>query len=257
MADDLEVSHLHCPRPIRPRRLSPCRCQHVERAFAPDLLDVVAVYDNPLHWVSRHTNFLRFEDSMVEAGVRLTTVETAYGQMPFDLADRAGVRRVRLRANSICWRKENLARLGVAAIPDAQYLALVDGDMIFHDPLWVEEVLRGLQIHRVLQISSDIIWLGPRNELVGSGKSFMHWYLKSRRAHSKINIGIRLAQSRCSIGAIRAVPGVTAGKHLTRWGDFSTSAFWAPAIITWRWPISTSPICCSRTTTTRRDIALR
>jgi hypothetical protein len=151
MADDLEVSHLHCPRPIRQRRLSPCRCQHAERAFAPDLLDVVAVYDNPLHWVSRYTNFLRFEDSMIEAGVRLTTVETAYGQMPFDLADRAGVRRVRLRANSICWRKENLARLGVAAIPDAQYLALVDGDMLFHDPLWVEQVLRGLQVHRVLQ----------------------------------------------------------------------------------------------------------
>ena len=136
---------------------------------------MVAVYDNPLHWVSRYTNFLRFEDSMIEAGVRLTTVETAYGQMPFDLADRAGVRRVRLRANSICWRKENLARIGVAAIPDAQYLALVDGDMLFHDPLWVEQVLRGLQIHRVLQISSDIVWLGPRNELVGSGKSFMHW----------------------------------------------------------------------------------
>ena len=96
-------------------------------------------------------------------------------RQPFDLADRAGVRRVRLRANSICWRKENLARIGVAAIPDAQYLALVDGDMLFHDPLWVEHVLRGLQIHPMVQISSDIIWLGPKNEMVGSGKSFMHW----------------------------------------------------------------------------------
>ena len=145
----------------------------------------MAVYDNPLRWVSRYTNFLRFEDSMIEAGVRLTTVETAHGQSPFDLADRAGVRRVRLRANSICWRKENLALIGVAAIPDAQYIALVDGDMLFHDPHWVDQVLYGLQIHRIVQISSDIIWLGPRNELVGTGKSFMHSYLNSRRAHTQ------------------------------------------------------------------------
>ncbi len=191
MADDLKISHPGCPGPPQPPRPPwppwppPCRCPRADRAFAPDLLDVVAVYDNPLHWVSRYINFLRFEDSMIEAGVRLTTVETAYGQMPFDLADREGVRRVRLRANSICWRKENLARIGVAAIPDAQYLALIDGDMLFHDPLWVEQVLRGLQIHRVVQISSDIVWLGPKNELVGSGKSFMHWYLKSRRAHTQ------------------------------------------------------------------------
>src|SRR5262245_46687050 len=103
MADELEISHHHCSQNAPPPRLSRCRCQGARRVFAPDLLDVVAVYDNPLHWVSRYTNFLRFEDSMIEAGVRLTTVETAYGQTPFDLANRAGVRRVRLRANSICW----------------------------------------------------------------------------------------------------------------------------------------------------------
>jgi hypothetical protein len=188
MADDLKISHPRCPQPPRPPRPpwpAPCRCPPTDRAFDPNLLDVVAVYDNPLHWVSRYANFLRFEDSMIEARVRLTTVETAYGQLPFDLPERVGVRRVRLRANSICWRKENLAQIGVAAIPDAQYLALVDGDMLFHDPLWVEQVLQALQIHRIVQISSDIIWLGPRNEFVGSGKSFIHWYLKSRRAHTQ------------------------------------------------------------------------
>jgi hypothetical protein len=111
MADDLKISHPHPhPRPPRPKPPwlpwppwpAPCRCPRTDRAFAPDLLDVVAVYDNPLHWSSRYANFLRFEDNMIEAGVRLTTVETAYGQMPFDLADREGVRRVRLRPNSIC-----------------------------------------------------------------------------------------------------------------------------------------------------------
>ena len=186
MTDDLKISHPRCPQPPRPPWPPwplPCRCPRSDRAFALDLLDVVAVYDNPLHWVSRYTNLLQFEDNMIEAGVRLTTAETAHGQKPFDLADRASVRRVRLRANSICWRKENLARIGVAAIPGAQYVAVVDGDMLFHDPLWVEQVLHGLQIHRIVQISSDIIWLGPRNELVGTGKSFMHWYLTSRRAH--------------------------------------------------------------------------
>jgi len=164
MTDDLKISHPRCPQPPRPPWPPwplPCRCPRSDRAFAPDLLDVVAVYDNPLHWVSRYTNFLQFEDNMIEAGVRLTTAETAHGQKPFDLADRASVRRVRLRANSICWRKENLARIGVTAIPGAQYVAVVDGDMLFHDPLWVEQVLHGLQIHRIVQISSDTSGSAP------------------------------------------------------------------------------------------------
>jgi len=79
VTDDLKISHPRCPQPPRPPWPLPCRCPRFDRAFAPDLLDVVAVYDNPLHWVSRYSNFLRFEDSMIEAGVRLTTVETAHG----------------------------------------------------------------------------------------------------------------------------------------------------------------------------------
>ena len=153
--------------------------------FNLGLLDVVSVYDNHLRWTSRLSNFQRFEQGMIDAGVRLTTVELAYGDRPFDLSDREGVRRVRLRTDSVCWRKENLQNIGVVAISDMQYVALIDGDMLFHDEAWVEQTLHALQLHKAVQISSDIIWLGPRNEFVGHGKSFMHWYLRSRRAQGE------------------------------------------------------------------------
>ena len=66
-----------------------------------------------------------------------------------------------------------------------QYVALIDGDMLFHDESWVEQTLHALQLHKAVQTSSDIIWLGPRNEFVGHAKSLMHWYVRSRRAQGE------------------------------------------------------------------------
>jgi hypothetical protein len=149
--------------------------------LAPTMLDVVIPFNNPMRWQARIANFRRCEDAVVAAGVRLTTVEMAYGDRPFELSDRDGVRRVRLRGGDLIWQKENLGRLGFAAIPDWRFGMLLDGDLLFLTPDWPVEVLQTLQLHRAAQVSSDLIWLGPRGEYCGHGVAFMSRYTDSRR----------------------------------------------------------------------------
>ncbi len=143
------------------------------------ILDVVLPFCNPMGWKSRLSNFRRCEDGMVAtAGVRLTTVELAYGDRPFALPDRDGVRRVRVRGRDVLWHKENLVNIGFAS-----YGAMVDGDVLFHDPLWAAGVVHALAVHDIVQVSSHIIWLGPRNQFVARGNSFMSMYAAARRLH--------------------------------------------------------------------------
>lgn len=190
MVDDLRRHSTHPPHPFPPFPPIPPfppfpPFSHTEtrtQMFSPDLLDVVSVYDNPLRWHSRLANFKRFEDGIVSAGVRLRTVELAHGKRDFELPDREGVTRIRLRANDVLWRKENLMRIG-AADSHADYLMFSDGDMLIHGHDWADHVMHALQLRRLVQIGTDLIWLGPKDRFAGSGKSLMYWYERSRRRH--------------------------------------------------------------------------
>lgn len=150
-----------------------------------ELLDVLLPYNNPLRWHSRLNNFRRCEDGMLKSGVRLTTVELAYGDRPFDLPDREGVRRVRLRGHDILWSKENIENIGFANLPpDARYVAMVDGDVVFYpEQHWASDTVHALQTHAMVQVSDRVIWLGPKDEFVGDGISFMKQYSRARRHH--------------------------------------------------------------------------
>jgi hypothetical protein len=150
-------------------------------------LCVVAAYNNELRWKSRLANFRVFEDHMAATpGVRLVTVECAAGNLPFELPDRDGVVRVRVRSNDMIWRKENLQNVGFRAAGDWDYGLAIDGDLFWHDPTWAARTVDALQHHRIVQVSSDIVWLGPKDEeFAGHGKSLMFWYERSRRAHGK------------------------------------------------------------------------
>ncbi len=149
--------------------------------LSPDLLDVVIPFNNPMRWMARIANLKRCEDAAIAAGVRLTTVEMAYGDRSFELPDRECVRRVRVRGADVIWQKENLGNIGFAAIPDWRFGMLLDGDLLLHERDWPAEVLHALQLHKIAQVSSDLIWLGPRREYCGHGVSFMSRYAESRR----------------------------------------------------------------------------
>jgi hypothetical protein len=81
------------------------------------LLDVVAVYFNPLRWKSRRRLFLEFIQHMVDSGVRLPVVECAFGERPFEIRPRRGVNLVHVRSKSVVWNKECLINIGISRLP--------------------------------------------------------------------------------------------------------------------------------------------
>ncbi len=147
-----------------------------------DLLHVFGVLANPCRWQARLRNFRAFEDHMLRSGVNLTTVECQYGASDWELPDREGVNRVRIRARDVLWHKENLGNIAARAAGDWQYAATVDGDFAFLDPNWAAETVHALQLHKIVQISSELVFLGPRGEHVGKGTSIMSLYSQARAA---------------------------------------------------------------------------
>jgi len=145
----------------------------------PSLLHVVAAYANPMRWASRLTLQQGFERHMQAQGVCLTTVECAYGERPFELADDPAINRVRVRAKSIVWNKENLINIGISRLPpDAKYICWSDADVFPRRKDWASEVVHALQQYDVIQPWSDCYDLGPNDEHIAHHVSFMrqHWH---------------------------------------------------------------------------------
>ncbi len=138
-----------------------------------DLLHVVTAISNPIGWESRIRLYRAFEQHMLESGVRLTTVECAYGDQPFVLAERSGVSHVRVRAKSLVWTKENLINIGISRLPqDWRYVAWLDADVAFRRQNWASETVRALQQYDVVQPWTDCYDLGPRDEHMLAHRSF-------------------------------------------------------------------------------------
>lgn len=139
----------------------------------PDLLHVVTAITNPIRWESRIRLYRDFEGHMLDSGVRLTTVECAYSDRPFELSGNSAVNHVGVRARSLVWTKENLLNLGIARLPqDWKYVAWIDADIAFRRPDWATETVHALQQYDIVQPWTDCYDLGPRDEHVQAHRSF-------------------------------------------------------------------------------------
>lgn len=146
----------------------------------PAPLDVVAVVSNPFRYRSRYDLYRQFEKHILESGARLTTVELAYGNRPFeilDLSEPRVQRYVQLRTEHEIWHKENLINIGVSCLPrDWQYVAWIDADIQFVRTDWVQETLQLLQHYYVVQLWSHAQDLGPRYEPLDRHSGFVYCY---------------------------------------------------------------------------------
>lgn len=138
-----------------------------------ELLDVVCVYANPMRWDSRVRLHTAFEEHMLDSGVRLTTVEVAYGDRPYVLEERAGVNRVYVRTNSLVWIKESAINIGISRLPeDWRYLAWLDGDIRYRKHGWAAEAVHALQLFDIIQPWEHCYDLGPNDEHIKVHHSF-------------------------------------------------------------------------------------
>jgi hypothetical protein len=129
------------------------------------LLHVVAVIYNPLRWQSRIALYKQFREHMLDSGVKLTVVECAFGQRPWELAEDPHVRHVPVRADTLAWNKEGLVNLGIQRLPaDAKYIAWIDADVEHRNRNWASDTVHALQQYAVVQTWSEALDLGPQGE---------------------------------------------------------------------------------------------
>lgn len=127
-----------------------CHRRHIKDI--PGVLDVVAVVANPRRYRSRYDLYRAFERHMACSGVRLTTVECAFGRRPWEVTEPGNARHLQVRTDHELWHKENLINLGIKTLPrDWQYVAWIDADIAFQRPDWVQETLQALQHYAVVQ----------------------------------------------------------------------------------------------------------
>ena len=109
---------------------------------------------NPFHTAQRVRNYRRFRSLLKQSGVRLLTVELAFGDDPFELPD--GPDAVRVRGGDIMWQKERLLQLGGERLLDegCRKLVFLDADVIFENNDWPVLVSRALDRWPVVQCFS-------------------------------------------------------------------------------------------------------
>jgi glycosyltransferase involved in cell wall biosynthesis len=142
----------------------------------PNLLHVVTCISNPLRWKSRIELYKYFARHMVESGVRLTVVECALGERPFELSGDPLVDFVGVRHSTLTFNKECLLNIGIQDVvrrnPDAQYIAVLDADIRFRNPAWAAETVHALQRFEVVQAWVDCYDLGPNDQHLELHRSF-------------------------------------------------------------------------------------
>jgi hypothetical protein len=114
-------------------------------------LAVVTCHFNPAGWDTTRQNYVRFVSEMRAQGVSLFAAEVAFPGQSFIFSD--AHLRIRAADDCIVWQKERLFNRVVETLP-AHYgaIALVDADIIFFDPHWVEKALKQLCEVSIVQL---------------------------------------------------------------------------------------------------------
>jgi hypothetical protein len=153
------------------------------------VLDVVTAVSNPIRFRSRYDLYRAFAHQMECAGVRLTTVELAFGDRDWEVTEPDNPRHVRLRTNYEVWHKENLLNLGIQRLPvDWRYVAWIDADITFMNPDWVQDTLQSLQHYAIVQPWSVAFDLDSNHEPLQKQLGFVACYLKEFAAGGHITI---------------------------------------------------------------------
>lgn len=149
-------------------------------------LHVIGVCSNPVRYHSRYRLFREWREAMEKTpNVKVHCVEAAFGDRHHEVTHHG--QDLQLRTRSEIWIKENMINLGVKHLlpRDWKYLAWVDADVFFRDPLWARETIHQLQHFAVVQPWSDCADLGPRGNISRHFKSFgaQHQKRKPKQMH--------------------------------------------------------------------------
>ncbi len=161
-----------------------------------DKFFVVTAISNTCRYERRPRLYHRFRDMCESAGVKLITVELAFGQRDFHLTSHQNHLHLQVRSHEEFWHKENLLNLGIAhgrrIFPHADSVAWIDADCrparMPRD--WFEETWHELQHYKIVQMWETLQPLdynyGP---VCAPNPSFMANYVKYGTAYPKRHHG--------------------------------------------------------------------
>lgn len=165
---------------------------HKEKHRVPGNLDgfwVVTVLSNPVRYKRRYELYWKFKQMCEDAGVKLITVEQAFGNRPFMVTDSKNPFHLQVRTVEELWHKENMINMGVRhACAIAPKLGLAVNEVAWIDadcrPArmprdWFEETWHELQHYQFVQMWEHLIDLDhDHNAASGAQPSFMSNYIK-------------------------------------------------------------------------------
>lgn len=149
-------------------------------------LYVISVISNPVRFKSRYELYRKFQARMQQAGIKLITVEQAFGDRPFVVTQPNNHYHIQVRSFEELWHKENMINLGIQALtethPDWQYVAWIDADVFPAGNVedWCTETVQQLQHFMVVQMWTNAIDLGPMGETLETHTSFAKQYMDEK-----------------------------------------------------------------------------
>jgi tetratricopeptide (TPR) repeat protein len=126
----------------------------------------VCCHFNPVGYAKRREATRRFRARIAASGVRLITVELAFGESPFELEPGPDV--IQLRSDHVMWQKERLLNVGIRRLLDEGYAKIgwLDADIAFEEPDWSQRISRTLTDQRVCQ-GFDLVHTRRREDAAG------------------------------------------------------------------------------------------
>lgn len=143
-----------------------------------DLYVLTAVF-NPVRFRSRWKLYQDFKYMVEASGATLLTCEIAQDHREFVVTEPGNPHHVQLATTSELWVKERALNLLAQRLPlDWRYMACVDADVSFARSDWANETVQQFQHHRVLQLWSEAVDLGPDHQTIATHRSFVDMWLQ-------------------------------------------------------------------------------
>jgi hypothetical protein len=148
----------------------------------PSDLHVIAVLSNPVRFRSRADRARPFIEMVEASGATLHLGEATMGSRPYEVTQEGHPRHHQMIADHEVWQKEAMINAVAARLPrSARYIAWLDADIEFVRKDWVMETLHELQNHKVVQVFSHAVDLGPRHDVIHNHQGFAYRHFEHRQ----------------------------------------------------------------------------
>jgi hypothetical protein len=131
-----------------------------------ETLYVISPFFIPRQPKSRIKLFKEFRSYVEFSGAQLLTVEVGYREHPYEVTCPCNPWDLQLHTDQEIWHKETAINRGIERllelVPDAKYIAWVDGDVRFSNPTWVQDTINALQHYQIVQLFSEAQSLNPK-----------------------------------------------------------------------------------------------